>query len=210
MLGSDHRGVFPRVFGSSFCCPTCWLLCAGNLRVRHCLGRVLRNATHFGHQCPQASLPILGKVADQSEDCLTLNIWRPARACVNQGDCAVMVFFAWWWIGVSDEVGDTSIPLYHGDKLCQKGVIVVTMNYRLGALGFLALNELAGDNPLNTTGNWALTDHQQGLKWLQSNVGVFGGDPFRIDFVWTVGWRIAHSFSFGLSSKRRPVPCGYH
>jgi len=82
--------------------------------------------------------------------------------------------------GQSDEMGDTTIQLYHGENLCRKGVVVVTASYRLGALGFLALPELANDNTLNTTGNWALTDHQQTLRWVAQNAHVFGGDPQRV------------------------------
>ena len=76
--------------------------------------------------------------------------------------------------------GAGSQPLYNGSALARKGVVVVTLNYRLGAFGFLTHPLLAEESPNNTSGNYGLLDQQAALRWVQDNIGAFGGDPTRI------------------------------
>jgi para-nitrobenzyl esterase len=100
----------------------------------------------------------------QSEDCLYLNLWAPTRA---PGDgLPVMV----WFYGGGFVQGSGSLPSFDGEALAHRGVIVVTINYRLGPLGFLALPALDEESPVHVSGNY-------GLRWVQNNVGGFGGDP---------------------------------
>jgi para-nitrobenzyl esterase len=106
-----------------------------------------------------------------SEDCLYLNIWTPARS-VN-GHLPVIV----WIYGGGFINGSASMPLYWGDRLSLKGVIVVTISYRLGPLGFLALPELTSESPHHSSGNYGLMDQIAALEWIQRNIAAFGGDP---------------------------------
>jgi para-nitrobenzyl esterase len=109
-----------------------------------------------------------------SEDCLYLNVWTPAKSADEK--LPVMVFF---YGGGFKEVA-ASMPVYNGTPLAKKGVIVVTSNYRLGALGFLAHPELDKESPYNVSGNYGLMDQQAALQWVQKNIGAFGGDPSRV------------------------------
>jgi para-nitrobenzyl esterase len=109
-----------------------------------------------------------------SENCLYLNVWTPAQNADEK--LPVMVFF--YGGGFGDVAG--SMPLYNGTTLAQKGVIIVTPNYRLGALGFLAHPQLDNESPYNASGNYGILDLQAALKWVQQNIGAFGGDPSRV------------------------------
>ncbi|MFO8058652.1 MAG: carboxylesterase/lipase family protein [bacterium] len=112
-------------------------------------------------------------VTELSEDCLYLNIWRPAR----EGRFPVLVFIHGGWF-VS---GSGARPSWQGDRLAaQKDLVVVTINYRLGAFGFLALPALAEEDPDNSTGNYGLMDQVRALEWIKNNIHGFGGDPWRI------------------------------
>src|SRR5215470_20357673 len=115
----------------------------------------LRAATSFGAVCPQDG------VTDDSEDCLFLNIWTP-RAAVDRGkQLPVMVFIH----GGYFVFGAGSLPIYDGAYLAASGnVVVVTLNYRLGALGFLAVPELG------LTGNYGILDQRQVLRWVAENI----------------------------------------
>ena len=107
----------------------------------------------------------------QSEDCLYLNIWTPARAPDEK--LPVMV----WFYGGGFVQGLGSLPSFDGEALAHRGVIVVTINYRLGPLGFLALPALDQESPDHVSGNYGLLDMIAALRWVQNNVGGFGGDP---------------------------------
>ena len=107
----------------------------------------------------------------QSEDCLYLNIWTPARA--PNGKLPVLV----WFYGGGFVQGSGSLPSFDGEALAHRGVIVVTINYRLGPLGFLALPALDQESPDHVSGNYGLLDMIAALRWVQNNVGGFGGDP---------------------------------
>lgn len=108
-----------------------------------------------------------------SEDCLYLNIYRPR---VRGGPYPVMVFIH----GGAFTVGSGSWPQYRGSYLARHGVVVVTINYRLGPLGFLALPELKEEDPQGSYGNYGILDQILALKWVQENISAFGGDPQRV------------------------------
>lgn len=105
-----------------------------------------------------------------SEDCLYLNVWTAGQAPDKR---PVMV----WIHGGSFTRGAGSIPLYDGAALARKGVVVVTINYRLGVFGYLAHPELSAESPHQASGNYGTTDQIQALKWVQRHIAAFGGDP---------------------------------
>ena len=106
-----------------------------------------------------------------SEDCLYLNIWTPAKSA--QERLPVIV----WIYGGGYINGSASMPLYWGDRLAHKGVIVVTIAYRLGPLGFLAHPDLTRESAHHSSGNYGLMDQIAALEWIQRNIAAFGGDP---------------------------------
>jgi len=109
-----------------------------------------------------------------SEDCLYLNVWTPARAAADR--LPVLVFIH----GGSFTEGSVSVPLYDGTALARRGLVVVTINYRLGALGFLAHPALVAESPHHASGNYGLMDQVAALRWLRANVAAFGGDSNRV------------------------------
>ncbi len=111
---------------------------------------------------------------DVSEDCLALNIWTPARRA--DAKLPVYVFIH----GGAYFSGSGEVLLYDGEALARKGVVVVTINYRLGVFGFLAHPELTAESPEHTSGNYALLDQIAALHWVQENIAAFGGDPGRV------------------------------
>ena len=131
----------------------------------------VRDATQFGASCPQALTrnPFLppGTI---SEDCLYLNVYTPPVSSNDQGGRPVLV-----WIHGGGLVQDGGRN-YDGTKLAADGTVVVTINYRLGALGFLAHPALAS-RPGGPAGNYGLMDQQAALRWVQRNIAQFGGDP---------------------------------
>jgi len=132
-------------------------------------------ATAYGPTCPEAqkgSQP--GPAPNMSEDCLYLNVWTPAQNA--SAKLPVMVFF--YGGGFTSVEG--SMPMYNGTTLAEKGVIVVTTNYRIGALGFLAHPDLDRESPHNASGNYGILDQQAALHWVQDNIAAFGGDPSRV------------------------------
>ncbi len=131
----------------------------------------VREATQFGAISPQASNGSFGTLpGPMSEDCLTLNIWSPGADDARR---PVMV----WIHGGSFVTGSGSTPWYNGTSFAQLGdIVVVTINYRLGALGFLYLAEYAGEE-YATSGNNGLLDQIAALRWVQENIASFGGDP---------------------------------
>jgi para-nitrobenzyl esterase len=130
----------------------------------------VRQTTAFGDHCMQSGGSMFRK-AGQSEDCLTLNVWTPAG--VTHGKLPVMV----WIYGGGFSGGATSEARQDGTNLTRRGVVVVSMNYRLGILGFFALRELAEESPSHAAGNYGLMDQTAALRWVQSNIARFGGDP---------------------------------
>lgn len=109
-----------------------------------------------------------------SEDCLYLNIWTPAKSPADK--IPVLV----WIYGGGFSFGSTSTPVHNGEHLARKGVVLVSINYRVGPLGFLAHPELSAETGRKASGNWGLMDQIAGLKWVQRNIAAFGGDPDKV------------------------------
>lgn len=130
----------------------------------------LRDASRFGSACaqPPGRTEAWAQVGPTSEDCLFLNVWRPTR----RGSYPVMVFLH----GGGFTYGAAGVPLYDGANLARRGVVVVTLNYRLGVLGFFAhptLTQEASGAPL---GNYGIMDQLSALRWVRRNIAGFGGD----------------------------------
>ncbi|WP_259015862.1 carboxylesterase/lipase family protein [Emticicia fluvialis] len=109
-----------------------------------------------------------------SEDCLYLNVWTPALR--NTKNLPVLVYF----YGGGFVAGDASEPRYDGEAMAKKGIIVVTVNYRLNIFGFFAHPELSAEAPYKASGNYGLLDQAAALKWVQKNIAAFGGDPKKV------------------------------
>lgn len=146
-----------------------------------------RKATEFGARCMQG--PIFGDMifrdGGPSEDCLYLNVWTPARSFSER--LPVMV----WIYGGGFQAGATSEPRQDGSRLAKKGVIVVSLNYRLGVFGFMAHPDLTKESGHNASGNYGLMDQAAALQWVKNNIAAFGGDPGKI----TIFGESAGSFS---------------
>lgn len=135
-----------------------------------------RKADTFAPACMQVGVSMPGEAPPAvSEDCLYLNIWTPAKQAIKTAREHLPVIV--WIYGGGYINGSASMPLYWGDRLAQKGVIVVTIAYRLGPLGFLALPELTHESPHHSSGNYGLLDQIAALEWVQRNIAAFGGDP---------------------------------
>lgn len=132
-----------------------------------------RDASSFGSACIQPRIPATSIYKDDptsmSEDCLTLNIWAPERA----KKAAVIV----WVHGGSLRIGHGESPLYDGTHFARRGIVFVSINYRLGALGWLAHPELSAQSPHGASGNYGLLDQIRALQWVRDNIAEFGGDP---------------------------------
>lgn len=132
------------------------------------------DATHFRHDCMQKAFPFDAAPLKTtfSEDCLTLNVWRPADF-PRAGKAPVMV----WIHGGGFVNGGTSSPTYNGAYLAAKGVVFVSMNYRLGRFGFFGFPALSAEYPGELKGNYGYMDQIAALKWVRANIAAFGGDP---------------------------------
>ncbi|MCJ7813659.1 carboxylesterase family protein, partial [bacterium] len=109
-----------------------------------------------------------------SEDCLYLNVWTPAKR--NTKGLPVLVYF----YGGGFVAGDGAEPRYDGASMARKGMVAVTVNYRLNIFGFFAHPELSTEAPYKASGNYGLLDQNVALKWVQKNIAAFGGDPKRV------------------------------
>jgi para-nitrobenzyl esterase len=138
----------------------------------------VRRADAFAPACMQIGVSMAGETPPAvSEDCLYLNIWTPAQR--TRANLPVMVFIP----GGGFTNGSASMPLYWGDRLALKGVIVVTVAYRLGPFGFLALPELTRESAHASSGNYGFMDQIAALRWVQRNIRAFGGDPARVTII---------------------------
>ena len=150
----------------------------GDLRFKppasHPAWTTVRDATRPGRACPQHPAthafvwsrgPFLA-----NENCLYLNVWTPA----GSGDQLPVML---WVHGGSHTSGFGHARIFDGTALARRDVVIVTINYRLGALGFLAHPALAAENPMHSSGNYGLLDVIQALHWVQENVSALGGDP---------------------------------
>jgi para-nitrobenzyl esterase len=136
----------------------------------------VRPARDFGPACVQPDSPpgnLYGDTpARMSEDCLSLNIWAPRHAK------RAPVFF--WIHGGALTTGASSESVYDGAKLAKRGVVVVTINYRLGVLGWLAHPALSAESARGISGNYGLLDQIEALRWVKRNISAFGGDPANV------------------------------
>ncbi len=135
-----------------------------------------RACTTFGPACPQPAQTEIFylNVGPTDEDCLYLNVWSPAESADER--LPVMV----WIHGGSFETGSGSMAVYGGQNLAAKGVVVVTINYRLGPLGFLAHPALSAESAAGVSGNYGLLDQIAALQWVRDNIAGFGGDPANV------------------------------
>lgn len=129
----------------------------------------VRDCTRFGDdpvQMPNIEL----RGPRMSEDCLNLNVWTPAA---GSGKLPVLV----WFYGGAFQLGSGSIAVYDGAALAKKGAVVVTCNYRVGILGFMAHPALSAESPHHVSGNYGFLDQVAALQWVRENIAGFGGDP---------------------------------
>ena len=163
----------------------------GNLRWREPQPVVnwtgVRKADNFGPRAMQ--LPVFGDMNfrsnGMSEDCLYLNVWTPSKT--GNEKLPVLVYF----YGGGFIAGDGSEPRYDGESLARRGIVTVTVNYRLGIFGFFVHPELTKESPHHASGNYGLLDQSAALVWVQKNIAAFGGDPKKV----TIAGESAGSFS---------------
>jgi para-nitrobenzyl esterase len=153
----------------------------------------VRPATQFGPRAMQ--LPLFGDMnfrsPNVSEDCLYLNVWTGAKKA--QEKRPVLVYF----YGGGFVAGDGSEPRYDGEAMAKRGIVSVTVNYRLGVFGFMAHPELTKESPNHASGNYGLLDQQAAIQWVRKNIAAFGGDPAHITIAgesagsWSVSAQLA-------------------
>lgn len=136
----------------------------------------VRKADKFGPRCMQRAVfgDMNFRSDGMSEDCLYLNVWTPAKT--GKERLPVLVYF----YGGGFIAGDGSEPRYDGESMATKGIVAVTLSYRLGVFGFMAHPELTAESPHQSSGNYALFDQLAALKWVEQNIAAFGGDPRRV------------------------------
>ena len=135
----------------------------------------IRETTNYGSRCMQSGFfKLVFLDPGQSEDCLTLNVWAPARTSGSK--LPVMV----WIYGGGIVDGGSSEPVTNWENLANRGVVVVSMNYRLNIFGFFATHALADEFPQHAAGNYGLQDQSAAIHWVQKNISEFGGDPAKL------------------------------
>jgi len=136
----------------------------------------VRMADHFGPQAMQEYIysDMQFRSAGKSEDCLYLNVWTPAKS--PKAGLPVLVYF----FGGGFKAGDGSEYRYDGESLAQKGIVTVTITYRLGIFGFFSHPELTAESPNHASGDYGLMDQHAALVWVQKNIAAFGGDPDKV------------------------------
>ncbi|MCX6217813.1 carboxylesterase family protein [Spirosoma sp.] len=136
----------------------------------------VHKADKFGPRAMQR--PIFGDMGfrsnGMSEDCLYLNVWTPAKSANEK--LPVLVYF----YGGGFVAGDGSEARYDGESMARKGIVALTVNYRLGVFGFFAHPELTKESPNHSSGNYGYLDQAAALKWVKENIAAFGGDPNRV------------------------------
>ncbi len=136
----------------------------------------VRETSHFAPRCMQRRSfgDMVFRSDGMSEDCLYLNVWTPAKTGSERLPVLVYVF------GGGFSAGDGSEPRYDGESMARRGIVAVTVNYRLGVFGFFAHPELTKESPHHASGNQGLLDQTAALAWVQKNIAAFGGDPRRV------------------------------
>jgi para-nitrobenzyl esterase len=179
VVGTEKAGV-TAFLGVPFAAPP-----VGNLRWRPPQPATYRNAAwradQFGTSCmqnqPGSRLPWTEEFMTQGpigEDCLYLNVWTTAK----NANARQPVMF--WIYGGGFTEGSSAVAVYDGTELAKKGVVVVSANYRVGPLGFLAHPELTKESDHAASGNYGLLDQIAALRWVQKNIAMFGGDPAQV------------------------------
>jgi para-nitrobenzyl esterase len=142
--------------------------------------RGTRDASRYGPACYQSLAGSWGPYTSEfvagapiSEDCLTLNLWKPAGKAKG---LPVFVFIH----GGAFQGGAGSLPIYNGSKFASRGAVVITLNYRVGVLGFLAHPGLSAESAHKSSGNFGLLDQIAALRWIKANAARFGGNPANI------------------------------
>lgn len=163
----------------------------------------VRDAGRFGPNCIQPPWPpkvvYNDGLSNFSEDCLFLNVWTPAHAT----KAPVIV----WIYGGGFVYGGTSEPYYDGSNFAAHGVVFVSMNYRLGVLGWLALPALSAESPHRVSGNYGLLDQIAALAWVKRNIAAFGGDPDNVTIMGessgglSIAYLLASPLARGLFQK---------
>lgn len=164
----------------------------------------LLDASTYGTECPQTQYAetsvYVRPLQPQSEDCLFLNVWVPLDA---EGALPVLV----WIHGGALTRGSSTSDVRSGVPIARKGVVLVSMNYRLGALGYLAHPDLSAESPEGVSGNYGLLDQIAALQWVQRNIAAFGGDPNRVTIAgesagsWSVNALLASPLAQGLFTQ---------
>jgi para-nitrobenzyl esterase len=148
----------------------------------------IRDGSAYGAECPQPQYPsgsiYVRPLPEQSEDCLFLNVWTTAKA----GDKRPVLV---WVHGGSLTRGSSTSDIRDGSVLAKRDIVLVSFNYRLGALGYLAHPELTAESPRHASGNYGVLDQIAALQWVHKNIAAFGGDPERV----TVGGESAGAWS---------------
>jgi para-nitrobenzyl esterase len=161
----------------------------------------VRDATAFGAECPQTQYPAgsiyVRPLAAQSEDCLFLNVWT---AAAPGSRTPVLVWIHGGALTRGSGISDTR----DGVPLARKGIVLVTLNYRLGALGYLAHPDLTAESPQRSSGNYGVLDQIAALEWVKANITAFGGDPANVTIAgesagaWAVNTLVASPLAKGL------------
>jgi para-nitrobenzyl esterase len=156
----------------------------------------VRKAAAFGARCVQARIydDMVFRDSGPSEDCLYLNVWTPEASPTTR--LPVMV----WIHGGGFQSGATSEPRQDGEVLAHKGVVIVSMNYRLGIFGFFSHPELTKESSHHASGNYGLLDQAAALLWVRKNIAAFGGDPDNV----TIFGESAGSFSVSALMASAP------
>jgi para-nitrobenzyl esterase len=169
--------------------------------VQHWTG--VRAATDFG-PCAEQVIPsgdLVIRASKASEDCLYLNVWTPSEG--PRARLPVLVYF----YGGGFNVGDGSEPRYDGESMAQRGIVAVTVNYRLGIFGLMAHPDLTAESPHHASGNYGLLDQSAALVWVQHNIKAFGGDPKKVTIAgesagsMSVSAQMASPLSIGLFAR---------
>jgi len=169
----------------------------------------VRSTADYGSPCPQP--PILERMwgiryEKQSEDCLTLNVWSAARTAQERRPVMVWIHGGDFIAGSSGGPPATAAST-DGSELARQGAVVVSLNYRLGPFGFLALPSLSRESPQHASGNYGLLDQIAALAWVKRNIAAFGGDPGNVTIfgesagAGSVCWLMASPLARGLFQR---------